>query len=178
MTNLTDNKAIDDSDTIIPVWIIKYCSSAFEKPIFLIWYTDTDENSTDKLLTYKSGNIFSVSALHKINERITKEKDNLVVFDNLDKWFNNSGLNEEISYDIDFITNSISKNNLDIPALESLSGFLDIFSDFVKQDENNSYLQVYLENELIIETREYYYDYIFWPRFNDSEKFETSDRPH
>jgi hypothetical protein len=36
---------------------------------------------------------------------------------------------------------------------------------------------VFTDNELIQETWDYYYEYIFWPRFNDKEKFEAWDRP-
>jgi hypothetical protein len=78
---------------------------------------------------------------------------------------------------MNFITSSISNNNLDILTLESISLFLNRYDDFVNQDEKNSHLKVFLNDKLIQKTWDYYWNYIFWPRFNDSVKFETWNRP-
>jgi len=47
----------------------------------------------------------------------------------------------------------------------------------VHQDIKYLDLKTYIENDLIQETWDYFYDYIFWPRFNDKEKFEVWNRP-
>jgi hypothetical protein len=52
-----------------------------------------------------------------------------------------------------------------------------LYKDFANQDERNTQLHVFADNELISETWDYFYDFIFWPRFNDKEKFEAWDRP-
>lgn len=38
-------------------------------------------------------------------------------------------------------------------------------------------MQALSDHELIWDVWYYCYDYIFWPRFNDKEKFEAWDRP-
>jgi len=89
----------------------------------------------------------------------------------------NHTLVESYTYDISELENEIAQNNLDITTIESFANFIDLFDDFVNQDLKYSNLYSCIDNELIKETREYFYDYIFWPRFNDKEKFEAWDRP-
>ncbi len=52
-----------------------------------------------------------------------------------------------------------------------------MYGDFINQSDTNSHLQVYADNELIRQTWDYYYEIIYWPRFNDKKKFEASDKP-
>lgn len=69
MTEQHEIKTFDDLSEKYSTWIIKYCSTSFESSLFMIWYTDTDENSTDRLLSFKSeGNIcIYLSAKFKSN---------------------------------------------------------------------------------------------------------------
>jgi hypothetical protein len=163
------------------VWILKYSSKTFTKPIYFIWYTDNDAEETNRFCSYKTGDIFATDSLQNLVETLKREKGNLIVFHKFDEWLNdiyNFEIKElEDDYDVDFITSSISNNNLDISTLESISFFLSRYDDFVNQDEKNNYLKVYLNDKLIQKTWDYYWDYIFWPRFNDKVKFETWDIP-
>jgi hypothetical protein len=180
MTEQNDIKTFDELSEKYSTWIIKYCSEAFDSPLFLVWYTDTDENSTDRLLTYKSGEIFAIKSLNKLKTTISSSVDNLIEFENLSSWlnnFNNLEVKENCTYDLILITNEIDKTNLDISIIEGLASFINLYGDFINQDEKNTRLQVYADNQLIKETWDYYYEYIFWPRFNDKEKFEAWDRP-
>ena len=63
-------KTFEDICSDCATWIIEYRSSIFEMPIFLIWYTDTDENSTDRILTFQTRQIFASSSLASIKEEI------------------------------------------------------------------------------------------------------------
>ena len=180
MTQQDDIKTFDDLSEKYSTWIIKYCSTTFNSPLFLVWYTDIDENSTDRLMTYKDGKIFAAKSLTNLKATILSSVDNLIEFQNLNTWLNNFNdfeVKAYCSYDLTSIGNEIGKNNLDVETIESFANFVNLYSDFVNQDERNAHLHVYADNELIRETWDYFYDCIFWPRFNDKEKFETWDRP-
>lgn len=161
-------------------WVIKYCSISFDLPLFFVWYTDIDENSTDRLLTYKNGNIFATTSLAGFKTTLLTEINTLTVFENLNPWlkdFKDIEAVEFCTYDLNLVTSNIDKKNLDIAAIEGFTNFINLFGDFINQDEMNNHLQVYRDNELINKTWDYYYNYIFWPRFNDKVKFEAWDRP-
>jgi hypothetical protein len=162
------------------VWVIKYFSNSFDIPLFFVWYTDTDENSTDRLLTYKSGQIFATTSLTGFKTTLLSEINKLTVFENLNPWLENFKDTEAVeycTYDLNSVTSNIENNNLDIATIEAFANFINLFGDFVNQDDRNNHLQVHADNQLIKETWDYYYNYIFWPRFNDKLKFEVSDRP-
>ncbi len=180
MTQQDNIKTFDDLSEKYSTWIIKYCSATFDSPKFLVWYSDTDENSTDRLLTYIGGEIFAVKSLTNLKATILASFDNLVVYENLSYWldnFNNLEIIENCTYDLASIESSIYEGNLNISTIESFANFVNLYGDFIKQDERNAKLQVYADNGLIKEVWNYFYDFIFWPRFNNKEKFEAWDRP-
>ena len=180
MNQQDDIKTFDDLSEKYSTWVIRYCSTSFEHPLFLVWYTDTDENRTDRLLTYKSGEIFAVTSLTNLKTRILSSADKLLEFENLNSWLDNFcdlEVKECCTYDLVSIENEIDKNHLDIGTIEAFADFINLYGDFVNQEKRNEPLQVYADNELIRKTWDYFYNYIFWPRFNDKEKFEAWDRP-
>lgn len=180
MTEQHDIKTFDDLSEKYSTWIIKYCSTGFESPLFIVWYTDTDENSTDRLLAFKNGEIFAVTSLTNFKATILSSVDKLIEFENLNSWldnFNDLEVIEYCTYDLISIENEIKKDNLDISTIEDFANFINLFGDFINQDERNTSLKVFADDELIKETWDYYYEYIFWPRFNNKEKFEAWDRP-
>lgn len=180
MTERNELTTFDELSDKYSTWIIKYYSNSFDCPLFLVWYTDTDENSTDRLLTYKSGEIFAVTSLTNLKAIILSSVDQLVESENLASWLDNFSdleVTEFCTYDLISIENEIIKNNLDIKTIEESAKYINLFGDFVNQDKRNNHLQVYEDNELIRAVWNYYYNYIFWPRFNDKEKFEAWDRP-
>ena len=180
MIQQDDIKMFDEISEKSSTWIIKYCSATFDNPLFLVWYTDTDEDSTDRLLTYEDGEIFAVKSLTNLKATILSSADQLSGSENLNTWldnFNDLEVTEYCTYDLISIENEIDKHNLGIETIEGLSNFINLFSDFANQDKRNTNLQVYVDDELIREVWDYFYDFIFWPRFNDKEKFEAWDRP-
>ena len=174
-----DIKTFEDLSEKHSTWIIKYCSATFDNPLFLVWYIDSDDNSTNRLLTYKNGEIFSDKSLTNIKKSILSLMDNLIEFENLNLWldnFNNLEPTEHCNYDLISIVNKIDNNNLDISTIEGITGFVNLYDDFINQDERNMSLQHYADIPVIKEVWEYFYDSIFWPRFSNKEKFKTSDR--
>lgn len=66
MTTILQNK-LDEKFT---AWIIKYISPNFIDGIYLVWFTDNDAESTDKLLTFENGKIFSSKILKILNLKL------------------------------------------------------------------------------------------------------------
>jgi len=57
--------ALDDTGIVeenTNVWILKYCPLLGTPPLFLLCYTDTDEENTDKLFTHKTGKILATNS--------------------------------------------------------------------------------------------------------------------
>ncbi len=180
MTEKHNVKTFEDLSEKYSTWIIKYCSTKFRLPLFLVWYTDNDEASTTKIMTYKSGDIFATNSLANFKNTVLSEIEDLIVCNNIISWLDNFGkidVVEFCTYDISELENEITKNNLDIKTIESFTNFINLFDDFVNQDLKYSKLQKHIDNSLIKETWDYFYKYIFWPRFNNNVKFEVSDRP-
>jgi hypothetical protein len=91
MTKQHDLKTFDDLSEKHSTWIINYCSTSFELPLFLVWYRDNDEASTTKLMTYKSGDIFAIDSLANFKTTIISEIEDLIVCDNIISWLDNFG---------------------------------------------------------------------------------------
>jgi len=170
----------DELNEKYAIWVLKYCSPTFGAPLFLIWYNDTDENCTSRLLTWKNGKIFAINSLSKLKSTLLAALDELFIPENLLTWldhFNPLEVNDDPVYDLILVMNEIEKNNLDIPTIEGFANFFNLYDDFIHQDERNNRFQSYLDNEPIEKTWNYFYEYIFWPKFNDRKKFETWNRP-
>ncbi|MFV0419541.1 MAG: hypothetical protein ACK5KT_12540 [Dysgonomonas sp.] len=149
-----------------PIWLLEYKSSSFEQSLFLIWYTDIDRNETDKFLTTKENKILAFtsfdeeivkSSLKWVNFPITIERPNII--------------------DIDKIKKNIELDNLDDSTIEALADFINLFEDFVYQNDKNKLLEKYLKDNNIDSTWRYFYDYIFFPRFNDRDEYMKWNKP-
>ncbi|WP_404986050.1 hypothetical protein ACI513_02875 [Chryseobacterium sp. M5] len=75
MTTILQNK-LDEKFT---AWIIKYISPNFVDGIYLVWFTDNDAESTDKLLTFENGKIFSSKNIENIELEIKNKKNELKI---------------------------------------------------------------------------------------------------
>jgi hypothetical protein len=160
------------------VWVLKYKSKKQQNSLFFIWYCDTDD--VDRLLTYKSGRIFGVKSIENLKTEIIAQKLNLQTSSNLILWLSNVEnleIKEDCTYDVDLIKSGFEKGKLDVSVLEEFSNFIGIFTDFQNQDKRNQQLKFFSENKTIQKVWNYYYDYIFWPRFNAPKRFETWARP-
>jgi hypothetical protein len=102
-------------------WVIKYCATGFDSPLYLIWYTDSDENNTDRILAYESGKMFAEKSLAKLKAGVWASIDNLVVPENVKNWlgnFEDLEVVESCTYDLLSIEHAIAQNNLDIATIE------------------------------------------------------------
>lgn len=178
---MENKQAFDELSALYWTWIIKYCPADCDSPLFFVWYTDTDVNNTDKFLTFKTGEIFAVQSLKTLKEVITRERSNLVIFENMDGWLNNFADLEPVEFsilDIGSIINAIDQENVDIMGLMDFVNFVNMYGDYMYQDPGNSHLQVYHDNELINKTWNYAYDHIFWPSYTGDKNREPYDIPH
>ena len=162
------------------VWILKYYPLLDAVPIFLLWYTDTDKESTDKLFTFKTGQIFATNSLNDLKNIIVQNYAVIKEFENLNIWlndFDSQVSNKVIIYDINKIYSAVKVQNFEIEILEGLTNFINLFGDYVHQDHSNENLKPLVDNKSIRKAWDYYYNYVFWPRFNDKDRFETWERP-
>jgi hypothetical protein len=108
------------------VWIIEYHPFSQPAPIFLVWYTDTDEESTDKLFTIKTGEIFATHSLSDLKNTIVQNLSILNQFDNLSNWLNDPDDRahlEVTTYNINKLYKAITNKQFDIEVLEELTKF-------------------------------------------------------
>jgi len=154
------------------IWIIKYISKKYSSALYLIWYTDTDKVSTDRFLTYKDGTIFSLLTLNNLENEIQHERFNLTYPENLRPWLadiSKSKVTESVVYNTDLIVESFLRGDFSEMNLEHLTNFVNLFDDYVHQDEKNEGLKVHSEAASIREVWDYYYDFCFWPKFKMEE---------
>ncbi|NQX43142.1 hypothetical protein SAMN05421820_11551 [Pedobacter steynii] len=162
------------------VWILKYYPLLDPVPVFLLWYTDTDKESTDKLFTFKTGQIFATNSLNDLKNIIVQNYAVIKEFENLNVWlndFDSQVSSKFIIYDINKIYNAVKVQNFEIEILEGLTNFINLFGDYVHQDHSNKNLKLLVDNKSIRKAWDYYYNYVFWPRFNDKDRFEAWERP-
>lgn len=161
-------------------WVIKYCSPTFNNPLFLIWYTDTDKNSTDKLLTYKNGKIFATDSLNDLKSKLRSENKDLIWFDNLNIWLENSNnlaAVEYCTYDLISLTNELDAGNMNDTLLGDFIDFINLYRDFVNQHPNNLHLRVYSHSNALKKIWNYYYDFTFWPLYGKPDEAQHSKKP-
>ncbi len=180
MSQLQDADQFDALCQKYSVWVISFSSPHRQTPVFLIWYTDTDENNTDRLLTNQSGDIVAIESLTNLIEILQNEQPKLTQFEHLEPWLSSvKGLEPVIKviYDMGTLTTSIANKRLNLPTIESLVNWINLLGDYVSQDERNSYLEPYWQDAVMKKAWNYYYDCIFWPRYNDKVKLKTGFRP-
>ena len=161
-------------------WVIKYCSANFDKAIFMIWYRDNSENETEQILSYKSGAIFTSKTLIELREKLQSEKNELIKSENLNQWLKDTEeliMVESCTYDLAYVIKKLEENILDLKTIETCTNFINLFDDYINQDVKNNHLQKYIDNKIIKQVWEYYYEFIFWPRFNDKKQYQLQKPP-
>ncbi|RIV20408.1 hypothetical protein DYU11_20380 [Fibrisoma montanum] len=155
------------------IFVISYTSPRWPNPLFLIWYTDTDEDSTDRLLTDQAGNMI---ATESIPELISTLQVQLTLPEQFIAWLTRiEGLEPSVAiiYDTQALAALIANKKVDLSTLERLVDWRNLFGDFAYQDEQNSYLLPYHDDPLLKQASDYYYNYDFWPRYNTKSKGQT-----
>ncbi|WP_426474069.1 hypothetical protein [Chryseobacterium balustinum] len=171
----------DNLDEKFTTWIIKYISPNFVYGIYLVWFTDNDAKSTDKLLTFANGKIFSSKNIENIEYEITDKKNEIENYERLIVWLNDEMSNEPIEdnfYDIQFLLNQIEQDNFSIDIIELFANYINLFGDYARQDKKNDFLLKFENQSSIQKLWHYYYEAIFWPRFYNKKEFENSKSAH
>ena len=180
MTILNKAEDIETISESLSTWLIKYCSSKYLSPIYFIWYYDTDENSTSKLLSFKSREVFAIADLKLLYEKLMTYKEEIVWNTNHYLWLEKIKrieIIENTTYDLTQINLSEKQIYLTDDTIEKVTNFINLYDDLLFQDKSNEYLAEFYENKHIQKIWNYYYNFIFWPRFNDKEKFQKWDKP-
>ncbi|CCH54437.1 hypothetical protein BN8_03603 [Fibrisoma limi BUZ 3] len=157
------------------IFVISYTSPRWPNPLFLIWYTDTDEDSTDRLLTDQAGNIIATESIPELISTL-KAQVQLTLPEQFIAWLARiEGLEPsvDISHDTKALVDSIANKKVDLSTLERLVLWRNMFGDFAYQDGQNSYLLPYHDDPLLKQASDYYYNYDFWPRYTTKSKGQT-----
>ena len=91
----------------------------------------------------------------------------------LSKFINSADLNE--INQINFLTTVSSDTSVE--EWDALIEFINLFGDYAHQWQGYRKLQNMYYDPFIQRAWNYFYTYIFWPRFNDPQKFATWQRP-
>jgi len=155
------------------IFVISYTSPRWPNPLFLIWYTDTDEDSTDRLLTDQAGNMIATESIPELMSTLQVQ---LTLPEQFIAWLAKiEGLEPSVamSYDTQALAASIANEKVDLSTLERLVDWRNLFGDFAYQDEQNSYLLPYHDDPILKQASDYYYNYDFWPRYTTKSKGQT-----
>lgn len=180
MTTEPHNIIVED----FSAYIIKYTSENFPDGIYLIWFTGDDEDATDQFLTLKNGKIFGTKYLENLYQNLldkkcdTKNKEQFISWIDREFLTNSHEIIEDSSYNTSSLISELKEGNFSVQIIENYAKFINIFGDFARQDSKNLYLLQYENNESIKELWTYYYEAIFWPRFNDKKLFESTELPN
>jgi hypothetical protein len=173
-------QTLDELSRQYATWVIQYRSKAFDKPLYMVWYTDTDEKSTCKLLCFKTGEMFATTSVENIKATILNTLEQFNIPENLLPWLDNFQdltIVENGTFDTNQLVAAIQQNKLDNPTMMTFMDFINLYGDFVKPDARNHHLQALAGDSLICEAWDYTYDYIFWPSYQGNGKLEPSDKP-
>lgn len=158
-------------------YVIRYVSPFLNEGISLVWYTDTDENKTDKLLTYTDGKIFAVENSSGLYDAVVKERDLVDDQARLLNWaknWNENGATVNVTYDLNQLIRDIEGANYSSAVLKDFVNFINLFNDFAAQEEQNEHLLSATEDELINRVYNYWYETNFWAKIDGSSNNDAS----
>lgn len=158
-------------------YVIRYVSPFLNEGISLVWYTDTDENKTDKLLTYTDGKIFAVENSSGLYDAVVKERDLVDDQARLLNWaknWNENGATVNVTYDLNQLIRDIEGANYSSAVLKDFVNFINLFNDFAAQEEQNEHLLSATEDELINKVYNYWYETNFWAKIDGSSNNDAS----
>jgi hypothetical protein len=154
-------------------WIIKIIGTDFEKPIYLVWLTDSTDKDEDKILTNERGRLIASYKVDKLLKYIIDSKADFFDKKATKTWAKKVwGLKIKKPSTTDFSKLQIKSKTLDNQSLEEIANFINLFTDLITTTLDKK-LDKLRERKEIKTVWEYFFNYIFWPRFNDREKFKT-----
>jgi hypothetical protein len=174
----TENEPFESLCQQHEIWPTGYRSQQWQTPLFLIWYTDR-EAGIDRLLTNSSGNILAAESWPDLANALQAQTP-LAHAEKITSWMadiKDVPLSVQDRYDLIALVASLAEKKLDMPTLESLILWRNLFGDFLYQDPQNSYLKSYHDDPVVQQVWDYYYDYSFWPRYAVQGKSVKWHRP-
>lgn len=115
--------------------------------------------------------------LNILSKKFSLKKNVIENYERIISWLNEEINNDSIEdnfYDIKFLLDQIEQNNFPIDVIELFTNYINLFGDYARQDEKNNFLLMFERQSLIQKLWNYYYEAIFWPRFNNKKDFENS----
>lgn len=76
-----------------------------------------------------------------------------------------------VTYDFDKVLST--KNTIDKDGLDEIANFINLFTDLITTT-NETKLEGFRRKKDLKEIWDYYYNNIFWPKFNDPKKFKKT----
>ncbi len=154
-------------------WLIRIAYEDFGRSIYVIWLTDTSDNDDDKMLTNSNGQIIAARNPTTLIDYILTTKDKLFDSRQTKAWARKvKGIKPKIaaSYDLDQI-NSLEKK-IDENGLEEVSNFVNLFTDLITTTKVDKLERLRKRRE-VKTIWESYYNYVFWPQFNNPKRFKS-----
>ncbi len=172
--------SFDDICSSFSIWIIQYCSHNYASPLYMVWYSDPDTEGRHAFMLDKAGGIFAVTDLSKIKEILLKDEDKIQQPNNLKNWlacFGSIIPEYAESYNVGQIENDIRANDLFDESIKQLTGFVNLFGDFVYQSKDNLLYERDLKNKYINMVCKYYYQYIHSSHYKNKDQYNQKNKP-
>jgi hypothetical protein len=154
-------------------WLTKITCEDLGRPIYFVWLTDTSDGDADKMLTNSNGRIIAARKPSILIDHILKTRSKLFDSRQTRAWAKKvKGVKPKSAalYDLDGI-NSLAKR-IDPAGLEQVCNFINLFTDLITTTKADK-LERLTRTKEIKAIWEHYYNYVFWPRFNDVKNLKT-----
>lgn len=159
-------------------WIIEYNSGSFASPLYMVWLTDSSDDDMDKLILSEENKIIAATTPTLLLDAI---KELTILPDRIKttQWLHSiphEELNAFTVYDINRIQAALDSKQFTHTALEEASSFINLFGDLAEQLGSNELWELSHKDSLGY-LWNFFYDWIFWPRYKDQEEFEKMKIP-
>jgi hypothetical protein len=166
-------QTLEELANIHRIWLLSYRSPSQLQPLYLVWYTDTDPDETDRFVTDVAGKIIAHTSVSQLLAQLGQPQGLFVAPATLPEWATQASVLphiKPIEYDLVGIMQTLQEKVLPESTLEGLTNWINLLGDYRQQDKANQWLAEYEENKLLRKVWHYYYDNLFWPRFNLRDK--------
>lgn len=160
-------------------WIIKYVSTGFDAPVYMVWLTESTGEQHDKFILSGENKIVAATTPMALLDAL---RDLEVAFPDDEKtreWLIKAYLSESSPsavYDIKFIEVSVSSKEMSHAFVAEAINFINLCGDLGHQLDDDELLDLTWDNSLR-DLWDFYYDNIFWPRWGHEDTFDDSKVP-
>jgi hypothetical protein len=176
LLNEMSARKLDSFDNICEYyrkWIIRIDSKEFERPVHLIWLSDSLDEFKDKMLVLPNGNLIGSFTTKGLINYVSKTKNEIFDKRKTKAWtIRIKGFRTKASTVNNFDLLTPSGKYIDKMEIEGIAHFINLFTDLVDTTKDAK-LERLREKKEIKEIWEHFYNNIFWPRFNNPKKHKT-----